>query len=148
MFKQELDRKTGKVRSKLSAAGDALAHHRHDEAMSVLVEADESAALLAGDDRFLRLEAVDAFLKEHKAASQELRKKIDASLKEKAAAEVSRTARDLADEAERLYEHHRLEEVCSFLCVCVCVCDVSSLTVNVWVQVCLFSLPCALTAFA
>ncbi len=64
-------------------------------------------AVLASDERFLRLPAVDAFLRAHVEAAHALKTRIDATLRARAADDLKRTAKDLMDEADA---HHRYDD--------------------------------------
>ena len=110
VFKAEIDRKMSKATSRLASAADALEHHRHEEAMRVLQEADEAAGVLASDERFLNHAQVNAFLSEYRTNATALRTRINVSLKERAAADAKRELESAMGDAENLYSHFRFEE--------------------------------------
>jgi len=99
-----------KTRSRLAAGADALSHHRHEECLRALQEADDAASLLASDERFFNHTAVAVFLTEHQAAATALRSKVKDTLRERTMADVKRRLSAAMSQAEELYAHFRFEE--------------------------------------
>jgi hypothetical protein len=113
VFQQDIDRKVSKARRRTP--------HRVDRCVSTTTVTKRRCACLSRRKRparssratsacFLRLPAVDAFLRAHVETTRALKTHIDATLRARAADDLKRTAKDLMDDAELMYADHRYDD--------------------------------------
>jgi hypothetical protein len=110
VFEAELSRRERKVVERRGASSSAAANHRNEEAVRLLQEADDACQDLGTDPRFLHLERVSSFLREHHAAAAAQRAAIAGVLRERAASEATRVLRDNISECTDMYAHSRWED--------------------------------------